>query len=404
MIVTINLDLNSNTKNGHPIFLNIFVSKTDRLYPRTKLYSFAEHWDFENERPKKTHPQYSSIIDKIIDYKFKINKLQMSGVKRNANQIKNYLFGNDGDVYAFWEQRIKEEKKKLENSSKPIKTGGNASVYQFNLNVWKEYKSSLSFNEITYDFITKFKLEKSSTCTAGGINTYITKLKAIYNEAVRRGVYMSEGNYPFVKVMEKQKPTKDKHLTISEMKMIIENPSSSIYYKYFLLCFYLGGLDFIDLASLKKSDIKFGRIKKMRSKGNTREIINNKIFPEAQKIMDFFEDPESEYVLPIHKFSYVNYRHNYTNRIQKIISDMNIYSYVDSKTPRYSFIHIGSMELYQNRDIIKELVGHAQRDTLSIYEGKFPLHIKDEVHRKIIDAVIEINNKLPEDSEFTDLA
>lgn len=404
MIITINLDLNSTTRNGHPIFLNIFVSKTDRLYPRLKLYSFVEHWDFDKEAPKKDHPQYSAVIDKILDYKFKINKLQKSGVKRTANQIKNYLFGNDGDVYAFWEQRIAEEKKKLENISKPIKTAGNAAVYQFNLNVWKDYKSSLSFNEITYDFIAKFKLEKSATCTAGGINTYITKLKAIYNEAVRRGVYISEGNYPFVKVMEKQKPTKDKHLTIEEMKVIIKNPSNSIYYKYFLLCFYLGGLDFIDLASLKKSDIKFGRIKKMRSKGNTREIINNKIFPEAQKILDFFEDPESEYVLPIHNFSYVNYRHNYTNRIKNIISDMKIYSYVDSKTPRYSFIHIGSMELYQNRDIIKELVGHAQRDTLSIYEGKFPLHIKDEVHRKIIDAVIETNNKLPEDFEYHDLA
>ncbi|MFL9834975.1 phage integrase SAM-like domain-containing protein [Chryseobacterium terrae] len=404
MNISIELDLNSKTKNGHPIYLNIFVSKTDRLYPRLKLYSLSEHWDFQKEEPKKDHPQYSAILDKILDYKFKINKLQKSGVKRTSNQIKNYLFGNDGDVYAFWEQRIAEEKKKLENSNKLIKTGGNASVYQFNLNVWKEYKPSLSFNEITYDFLAKFKIAKSSTCTAGGINTYITKLKAIYNEAVRRGVYINEGNYPFVKVMEKQNPTKDKHLTIEEMKMVISNPSSSIYYKYFLLCFYLGGLDFIDLATLKKSDIKSGRIKKMRAKGNTREVINNRVFPEAKKIMAFFDNPESEYILPIHQYSYVNYRHNYTNRIKKILSDLKIYSYVDSKTPRYSFIHIGSMELYQNRDIIKELVGHAQRDTLSIYEGKFPLHIKDEVHRKIIDAVIESNTEFPADSEFTDLA
>lgn len=405
MNISIELDLNSKTKNGHPLYLNIFVNKSDRLYPRLKLYSLTDDWDFENSIPRKSHPQYTYLLDKILDYKFKINKLQKSGIKRTAIQVKNFLFGNDGDVYAFWEERIEEEKKKLLNASKPIKTGGNASVYQFSLNVWKEYRPYLSFNEITYEFLVKFKIEKSATCTAGGINTYITKLKAIYNEAIRRGVYINEGGvYPFAKIMEKQKPTKDKHLTIEEMKIIIANPSSSIYYKYFLLCFYLGGLDFIDIATLKKSDIKAGRIKKMRAKGNTREIINNRIFPEAKKIMDFFEDPESEYVLPIHTFSYVNYRHNYTNRIKKIISDLKIYSYVDSKTPRYSFIHIGSMELYQNRDIIKELVGHAQRDTLSIYEGKFPVKIKDEVHRKIIDAVISNDENFHIEGEFTDLA
>lgn len=404
MKVDINLDQNRLRKLGHPITISIFISKTDKCYPTTNLYSFPEHWDFDRQEPKKSHPQYSAIIGKILDYKLKINKLQKSNLKRTAVQVKNYMFGKDGDVYAFWEQRIAEEKKKLENKKKPIDTKGNAGVYQNILNVWKDYKSFLSYDEITYDFLTKFKIEKSATCTAGGINTYITKLRAIYNEAIRRGLYSPEGNYPFTKIMQKEAPTRDKHLTIAEMQILINNPKSSPYYKYFLLCFYLGGLDFIDIASLRKSDIKFGRINKVRSKGNTREVINNRIFPEAQKIMDFFYDPESDYVVPIHKYNYVDYRHNYVSRIKPMFAEMGIFSHVDSKSPRYSFIHIGSMELYQNRDIIKELVGHAQRDTLSIYEGKFPVKIKDEVHRNIIDAVVTIDKEYSSDSEWTDLA
>jgi len=405
MKVNITLDQSRNRQKGHPIVINIFISKSDRCYPSINLFSFAEHWDFEKEEPKKSHPNYSVVIEKILDIKFKINKLQKSNLKRTSLQIKNYIFGKDGDVYDFWETRIAEEKKKLENKSKVLKTKGNAGVYQYNLNVWKEYKPTLSFEEITYEFLTKFKIEKSATCSASGINTYLSKLKAIYNEAVRRGIYKNEGTYPFTRIMEKEKPTKDKYFTSDEMKTLLKSSSKSVHYKYFMLCFYLGGLDFIDIATLRKSDIKNGRIKKMRAKGNTQEVINNKIFPEAKKIIDFFHEEDSLFILPIHKYDYETYRKNYVERIRKAVSQCNIFSHVDSKTPRYTFIHIGSMELYQNRDIIKELVGHSQGDTLSIYEGKFPVKIKDEVHRKIIDAVLDDINEFPsEEGEFSDLA
>lgn len=404
MKVNITLDQSKTRKLGHPIIINIFVSKKDRIYPSINLFSFSEHWDFDREEPKKNHPQYAVIVNKILDLKIKINKLQKSNKIRSADQIKNFLFGNDEDIYIFWEQRIREEKKKLENKDKVIKTEGNAGFYQTNLNVWKNYKLTLGYDEITYEFLTKFKIEKSASCTARTINTYLKSLKSIYNEAIRRGVYSREGNYPFEKIMEKEMPTKDKYLTISEMRLLYNNQINHEYYRYFFLAFFLGGLDFIDLASLRKSDIKFGRIKKIRAKGNTREVINNKIFPEAQHIIDFYHDEDSEYILPIHKYNYKTYRQNFTRRIRPMFSEKGIFSYVDSKTPRYSFIHIGSMELYQNRDIIKELVGHAQGDTLSIYEGKFPEKIKDDVHRKIIDAVVVNFKEFPADSEFTDLA
>jgi len=404
MNIELFLDTNRLRKNGFPITISIFNSQSDKCYPTTNLYAFAEDWDFEKLEPKKSHPQYSLIISKILEYKIKIHKVKKSNFKRTAVQAKNYIFGQDGDIYAFWEQRIKEEEKKLLNKNKAIRTKGNAGFYETTLNVWKNYKPYLSYEEITYDFIVRFKIEKSSTCGPSGINTYLKAIRAIYNEAIRRGLYTREGNYPFEKVMEKELPTRDKYLTIEEMQLLISKPSSHVYYKYFLLCFYLGGLDFIDLASLKKSDIRQGRVKKVRSKGNTREVINNRIFPEAQRILDFFTDEESEYLLPIYKYNYTDYRKNYASRIKPLFSNIGITSHVDSKSPRYSFIHIGSMELYQNRDIIKELVGHAQGDTLSIYEGKFPEKIKDEVHRKIIDAVIVQEKQFPADSEFTDIA
>lgn len=170
------------------------------------------------------------------------------------------------------------------------------------------------------------------------------------------------------------------------MKLVYDNPFKHNHYKYFMLMFYLGGLDFIDIASLEKKHFKNGRVKFERFKGGTYEIIDNKVFPEAQEIIDFFKS-ESSFILPIHKSGYKNQRDKFTTNIRTKFENIGIESYVSSKSPRYSFIHIGNKELYLNRDIIKELVGHAQGDTHSIYEGKFPTHIKDQVHKQIIDSI-----------------
>lgn len=193
--------------------------------------------------------------------------------------------------------------------------------------------------------------------------------------------------------MEKSERTKDKYFVISEVQKIYHKPTKTKYDNYFLLCFFLGGLDFIDIANIKKEHIKRGRIQFTRFKGNTREIINNFIFPEAQRILDQFAN-DSEFLTDIYQYKdFASCRNNYLKRYRNEIEALGITSYFSSKTPRYSFIHIGSRELYQNRDIIKELVGHSQNDITSIYEGKFPDKIKDEVHRKIIDSVINPPNE-----------
>ncbi|WP_265427899.1 phage integrase SAM-like domain-containing protein [Chryseobacterium sp. YIM B08800] len=405
MNISIFIDLDRPRKKGFPIVLFIFVSKADRVYTSLKYYSSSEDWDSKKQEPKKSHPQYNLIIGEILDLKIKINKIENSKQKRTARQIQTLLLGNYECIYTFWEERITEEEKKLENKNKPIKTGGNASIYRGNLHVWKLFQKSVSYDEINYDFLTRFKIEKSKTCSAGGINTYIKSIRAVYNEAVKRGIYIPEATVsPFKGIMEKTAPTKDKYLTIEEMKILCKNPLDHQYYRYFMLCFFLGGLDFIDIASIKKSDIRNNRIKFIRNKGNTNEVINNYIFPEAKEILDYFFDENSEYLTPLHKFSYDNYRKSYVVRTKELFKKLGIESHVDSKTPRYSFIHIGSKELYQNRDIIKELVGHAQNDTHSIYEGKFPVKIKDEVHRKIIDAVIFQEKEFHSDAEYKDLA
>lgn len=383
------LDTSITRKEGHPLKLYIYVNSKDRKYPTTKFFSHAKDWDFEKEEPKKTHPLYLAIKDFLFEHNRKILQLLNSRNKKSSDQIERYILGNSDSIYDFWKIRIEEFKKlHTKKSNADLKKIGNAEKYENNLSVFMNYKPELYYEDIDYNFLNSFKLHKSETCNAGGINTYIANLRAVYYEAVKRGYYTPNNPVsPFKGIMEKKEATKDKDLTFGEMKVLFKNPIDHNFYRYFMLCFYLGGLDFIDIASIKKEHIRNNRIKFTRFKGGTNEVIDNYIFEEAKKIIDYFDDPETEYITPIHKYEYKPYRDKYVREIRKKFKPLGVESYVDSKTPRYTFINIGAKELFLNRDIIKEIIGHAQNDTLSIYEGKFPYHIKDKIHQEIIDSI-----------------
>ncbi|MGL6126279.1 phage integrase SAM-like domain-containing protein [Chryseobacterium artocarpi] len=379
------------TTGEHPLRLYIYISAKDRKYPFTQYSSFAKDWDFKKEMPKKSHPLYIAISDFLLEKDRKILNLLNSRDKKTAPDVESIILGKEisDSVYDFWNVRIKELEVHRENTSKTdINTGGTAKKYSDNLNVFKSYKKTLKFSEIDYNFLHKFRLDKSKKCSDGGINAYIANLRAVYNQAVKRGVYKPETSVsPFNGIKTSSKNTKDKYLSLKEMKIIAANPVDHNYYRYFMLCFYLGGLDFIDIASIKKEHIKDNRIKFIRFKGNTQEVIDNYIFDEAQEIIDYFNDPGSEFLTPIHKYVYKPYRQKYIDGFRKIAEDLKIKTETFSKSPRYSFINIGGKELYLNRDIIKEITGHAQNDTHSIYEGRFPDHIKDKIHKEIIDSI-----------------
>ena len=234
-----------------------------------------------------------------------------------------------GSFYDFWEERILE-----------IKNEGTKAAYRISLNEFRKFRNDLAFNELDYNFLTSFKNWKKNTCSNNGINTYLKNIRAVYNEAVRRGVYVPDSFVsPFYKIMERAEKTQDKYLTLEEIRLIAKNPNKTKYDHYFLLCFLLGGADFIDIAKLKHSDILRGRIRFRRNKGGTNEIIDNKIFPETEEILNYFG--EKEFLTDIYKFSLKTCRDNYIKRYRKQLQEQGVSSYVSSKSARYTFINIG---------------------------------------------------------------
>lgn len=378
MKVEIKLNTSKAKKQGFPIIISIYNNKNDRKYPFTGYYSSLEDWDFEKQEPKSSHYLYYGIMDYLFEKRKLINKLSNSRRLMSAENIENYLLGKSESLYSFWATRIEE----MRSSGQK----GNAEFYDNILKIFQQFKKDILFEDLNYNLLTQFKIYKSKTCVNNTINNYLRGIRAIYNEAVKRGVFVPESHVsPFYGIMPKLEPTKDKYFSAEEMRLIYHSEKKHRFYKLFMLCFYLGGLDFIDAASIKKSHVQNGRIKFNRFKGGTSEQINNFIFPEAREILDEFDDG-SEFLTPIHNFSYKTYRKSYIEDYRKWLVKIGVTSYYTSKTPRYSFINIGK-QLLLNRDVIMELTGHARGDVHSVYEGGFPNHVKDEVHRQIIDEI-----------------
>jgi hypothetical protein len=284
-----------------------------------------------------------------------------------------------------------------------------AEKYKSVHSVVSQFQSVISFDELDYNFLVRFKNYKlNDGCTGNGVHAYLSNIRSVYNEAIRREVLKPKSyKSPFMGVMPKLSPTKDKYFNIDEIKIInshIPEDNNLIikgfnntektknrryhYHNYFMLCFLLGGIDFIDLANLRYDlHVKNGRIKFERFKGGTSEIIDNFICNKAFEILELYKEC-TPYLINAHSKDYKTLRNNYQKRFGKWLKSIGINSFFGTKTPRYTFINIGK-QLLLNREVIMELTGHNRGDVHSIYEGGFPNHIKDKVHQEIIDVFNE---------------
>lgn len=405
MNIQLKLDKRSITGQGYPIKIYVYLKKGVEKWIPTNHYTFLEQFNVEAFEPNKLHPNFLYLYEWIAKKKVEILKLKniASGENWNLEKIEKALNNSNSESYLdFWKELAKEYKK----NGKPV-----YKTYELHLSLLKQYKNEVRFEDVDYNFLIAYRDYKlNNGCTTNGINVYLRTMRAVFNEAIRRDVYSPKiAKNPFLGVIKKTEKTQDKNFTVEEMKVVLANlnPNNGYnaptilyynssessknrsyhYHNYFLLCFYLGGLDFIDIANLKYSEhVKKDRVIFKRFKGgNTYEWINNKIFPQAKAILDLYKD-DSDYLINCHLSDYENLRKNYNDRFGKWLKTIKIDSYFTTKTPRYTFIDIGK-KLELSRDVIMELTGHTRGDVHSIYEGDFLDSTQDEVHKKIIDSI-----------------
>tara|TARA_R110001632_G_scaffold8083_1_gene31706 strand:+ start:1148 stop:2284 length:1137 start_codon:yes stop_codon:yes gene_type:complete len=362
------------TKQGFPVYLIIRSGKNRKM--RRIAFSKTNQWNKEINLPLNNHPNYLDLSKKIIDYNYKISKLNFN--KLNFNQAQNYIFSDNIISLEFYKNCLKF----CDNTN----TG---KLNKTILNSFNTYNPNILINDISPKIVEKYKNTLLKLNTSNGVHTYLRKLSTLYTR-------ISENPNPFKGIRPKKKATKSKALNLNDIKKIIntrsikkindtKNNNETINYPryYWLLMFYLGGIDFIDLANLRYDlHVYDNRIQFNRFKGQTDVYINNKIFPEALEILKKFNC--KPYLIPAFKNKdYKSFVDRANTNLYHRTKDLNLTKKPLTKSARYTFITRAQQLLIDER-ITVEIVGHTQQKIHSIYTDEFPLKIRDKAHKKII--------------------
>jgi hypothetical protein len=357
------------------------------------IYFALKNWDLQKQLPIKNMAmelfirKKQLLLDELI-FEYKTTR------KGNLENAKKILLGNNevlnsvsyNDFYNVFLQELQEKQK---NAS--------YNIYKTAFDRLKEYRNQLDFEDIDYNLLNGFKNWRIKEGNAKNtIHTYIRKYRAVYNEAVKRG--LTTDKKPFVDVFKgitvKSNRTKKKSLT-KEVIVKLETAENLTFAEkrsadLFLLLFYFGGQDLKDVYYLERKNIAKNRVYFTRGKlDDTGYQFDLKIVPKAQKIIDRYA-VKGKYLFKWRKDfeGYKTFRDNFRRSILKVQQKLDIQvqplgGNLGIKVARHTFATFGK-NLFIDTDLLRELMGHERNDVDTIYKDRYPQKIRDAAHIKII--------------------
>ena len=252
-------------------------------------------------------------------------------------------------------------------------------------------------NDIMLDSITTDIMESYESwlrdrgVAANTISFYMRILRAAYNRAVEEEVI--ENRHPFRHVYTGVDKTVKRALPlriIKKIKTINLSDSQALDFArdMFLMSFYLRGMSFIDMAYLRKSDLRSNHVTYFRRKTGQRLVIE--WTRDMQEILDKYPDNESDYLLPIIKRRGVNERCAYRNvgyNINRNLKKISEMIGIDIPLTRYVARHSWASAAKAKGiplSVISEGMGHDSETTTQIYLASLDTSVVDKANMLIL--------------------
>lgn len=221
---------------------------------------------------------------------------------------------------------------------------------------------------------------------------YMRILRAVYNRAVEKE--LTERKYPFKHVYTGIDKTVKRAVPLKAVKRIKEldltlKPHLDYARDMFLFSFYTRGMSFIDMAYLKKSDLKNGILTYRRRK--TGQQLTIKWEKCMEEIVTKYEGRSAmQYLLPIITNPLVDERKQYLNAIFRVNTALKkVASLVDLPIPltMYCARH-GWASIAKSKNIplsvISEGMGHDSEETTRIYLASLDTSAVDRANSLIL--------------------
>lgn len=224
------------------------------------------------------------------------------------------------------------------------------------------------------------------------ISFYMRILRAVYNRAVEKELV--EQKHPFKHVYTGIDKTVKRAVPLKAIKRIKEldltlKPHLDYARDLFLFSFYTRGMSFIDMAYLKKSDLKNGVLTYRRKKTNQQLTVKwEKCMAEI--VAKYNDCSTTQYLLPIITNPLVDERKQYRNAIYRVNTALKeIARMISLPMPltMYCARH-GWASIAKSKNIplsvISEGMGHDSEETTRIYLASLDSNVIDKANSLIL--------------------
>ncbi len=399
--IVVSLDTRRMKKdNSYPVIMRLGHNERTTSIP-LGISVLEDDWDIKNRVVKKSYVGLSSVtrLNNLIQKKKadamdvilklhesgQLNLLSVTAIRDKIVQV------NTNQSFFHFAGLLIDDLKKANRI-------GTARSYKGVISVLKTYNNDrdLRFHDITYSFLSKFETHhKSKGNEANGLAVYMRTIRAIYNKAIKEGIIDKE-LYPFNDYKIKTTPTEKRALDWNLLKKIImaklaPNHACFNARNYFVASYMMYGMNFTDMAYLKKTDINDGRIIYRRKK--TSKLYDIKITDSLNKILKHFikQNPESEYIFPIIKRETsilqekdIQWaRKGYNEKLKDLAAHCKIDKNITSYVSRHSFA-TQAMLLDVPLNAISTMLGHSSLKTTEVYLKSLPSNILDNYNSVIL--------------------
>ena len=402
-MASINITLRSkpNKAEEYPVILRIVKERKSKIISLGMLCKRTD-WDTKKNKFKRTYPNASQRNRVLLKLQEKalgiIDEFALDSIDFTLNQFEAKFRGRKSSkttVSEFWIEKIAD-------LNKAGRTG-NARAYKDVYNSFFKFhkNKNLVFREITPTLLDKYETYlRGNKNTDGGIGVKMREIRALFNDAIKKGV-VDEKYYPFkvYKVSKLKGKGIKKALTRDEMKLMESFDTSNYPHlidakNYMVFCYYMGGMNFVDMMKLRWDNIQRDRILYIRSK--TKGRFSVKMLEPVKEVIAYYKNQNrcTDYVFPLllkenlTPIQVENRKHKTLSRFNRELKEIAEIQGVKQNVTSYVIRHSFATNLKFagiSTDLIGESMGHADVSITQAYLKEFKDDIIDDAMAKLLE-------------------
>lgn len=338
-----------------------------------------------------------AVADRINDHACRLNAivadLERLNQEYSASEIVDRFLSSDTVVGFISYAR------KLIRDTRQLGKSATAEHYASALSSFMRYhgEQEIAFDSIDRTVISGYEsyLRSLNLCS-NTTSYYMRNLRSIYNHAA--GQELAECRNPFKHVYTGVAKTAKRAVTVDALRRLLRlelgmDAPMELARDLFIFSFFTRGMAFVDMAYLKKSDIKNGFLRYRRHK--TAQLLTIKWEQSMRDIADKYCTDGSEYVFPLIKEADKDLRRQYLNaykavsrRLHKLGEQIGLPEALTFHRARHTWASVARSHKVP-LSVIKEGMGHDSERTTLIYLASLDSDVVDTANSKIISLLMK---------------